>query len=234
MEHIIQLLKTHDINDIVSALFYQPEAITGYFGDGSAFGIKMQYCKAEADYGTAGSVRNAKDFLDERFLVISGDVLTDFDLTAAIRFHDEKKAKATLLLTRVPNPLQYGVVLSKEDGTIMCFLEKPSWGEVFSDTVNTGIYILEPDIFDFIPEKQEFDFSKNLFPLLLKRDIGIYGYIAHGYWKDIGSLNEYQDAHMDVLREDVKLHIDGTKRGNLIIGEGTIVETNARNLSGIL
>ncbi len=232
MEHIVELLKTHGINDIVSTLFYQPDVITGYFGDGSAFGIKMQYRKAEADYGTAGSVRNAKDFLNERFLIISGDVLTDFDLTAAIRFHEEKKAKATLLLTRVSNPLQFGVVLTKEDGKITRFLEKPSWGEVFSDTINTGIYILEPEVLDLIPEKQEFDFGKNLFPILLERDLGLYGYIAKGYWKDIGSLNEYQDAHMDTLRGDVKLQIDGTKKENLIIGEGTTVETDPRNLTG--
>ncbi len=232
MEHIVELLKTHNIKDIVSTLFYQPDAITGYFGDGSAFGINMQYRKAEADYGTAGSVRNAKDFLDERFLIISGDVLTDFDLTAALHFHEEKKAKATLLLTRVSNPLQFGVVLTKENGKIARFLEKPSWGEVFSDTINTGVYIIEPEVLDLIPEKQEFDFSKNLFPILLKRDLGLYGYIAKGYWKDIGSLNEYQDAHMDALRGDVKLHIKGTKKENLILGEGTTVETDLRHLTG--
>ena len=232
MEHIVELLKNHGIVDIVSTLFYQPDAITGYFGDGGAFGIKMQYRKAEADYGTAGSVRNAKDFLNERFLIISGDVLTDFDLTAAIRFHEEKKAKATILLTRVSNPLQYGVVLTKADGKITRFLEKPSWGEVFSDTINTGIYILEPDVLDLVPEKQEFDFGKNLFPILLERDLGLYGYIAQGYWKDIGSLNEYQDAHMDAIRGDVKLRIDGVRKGNLIVGEGTTIEAESRNLTG--
>jgi mannose-1-phosphate guanylyltransferase / phosphomannomutase len=232
MEHIVELLKAHGIKDIISTLFYQPDVIMGHFGNGSNFGINMQYRKAEADYGTAGSVRNAKDFLDERFLIISGDVLTDFDLTAAIRFHEEKKAKATLLLTRVPNPLQFGVVLTKEDGKITRFLEKPSWGEVFSDTINTGIYILEPDVLDLIPEKREFDFSKNLFPLLLERDMGLYGYIAKGYWKDIGSLNEYQDAHIDALRDEVKLQIKGEKKGALIIGEGTVVETEERNLTG--
>jgi mannose-1-phosphate guanylyltransferase / phosphomannomutase len=232
MEHIVQLLKAHGIVDIVSTLFYQPDAITSYFGDGGPFGVKMQYRKAEADYGTAGSVHNAKDFLNERFLIISGDVLTDFDLSAAIRFHEEKKAKATLLLTRVSNPLQYGVVLTKEDGKITRFLEKPSWGEVFSDTINTGIYILEPEVLDLVPEKQEFDFGKNLFPLLLERDLGLYGYIAQGYWKDIGSLNEYQDAHMDAMRGEVKCQIDGTHKGNLIVGEGTTVEADPRNLSG--
>jgi mannose-1-phosphate guanylyltransferase/phosphomannomutase len=232
MEHIVDLLKDHGIKDVVSTLFYQPDTIIGHFGDGNSFGISMQYRKAEADYGTAGSVRNAKEFLNERFLIISGDVLTDFDLSDAIRFHVEKKAKATLLLTRVPNPLQFGVVLTKEDGKITRFLEKPSWGEVFSDTINTGIYILEPDVLDFIPEKQEFDFSKNLFPILLERDLGLYGYIAKGYWKDVGSLNEYQDAHTDFLRGDVKLQVNGTKQENLIAGDGTIIETELRHLTG--
>jgi mannose-1-phosphate guanylyltransferase/phosphomannomutase len=128
MELIIELLKKHGITDIVATLYYQPEIISSYFGSGADFGVKLQYRKAEADFGTAGSVRNAQDFLDERFIIISGDVLTDFDLAAAIRFHEEKKAKATLLLTRVSNPLQFGVVLTQKDGKITRFLEKPSWG----------------------------------------------------------------------------------------------------------
>jgi mannose-1-phosphate guanylyltransferase/phosphomannomutase len=232
MEHIIDLLKSHGITEMVSTLFYQPEIIMEHFGDGSKFGIKMEYRKAEADYGTAGSVRNAKDFLDERFIIISGDVLTDFDLSAAIRFHQQKKAKATLLLTRVPNPLQFGVVLTKENGKIARFLEKPSWGEVFSDTINTGIYIIEPEILEMVPEKKEFDFSKQLFPMLLEKDLDLYGYIAEGYWKDIGSLNEYQDAHMDILRGEVKIKIEGEKRENLITGKNTVIETDIRNFTG--
>ena len=232
MEHIVDLLKTHNIKDVVCTLFYQPDVITDYFGDGSAFGLKMQYRRAEADYGTAGSVCNAKDLLNDRFLVISGDVLTDFDLTAAIRFHEAKKAKTTLLLTHVSNPLQYGVVLTGENGKIIRFLEKPSWGEVFSDTINTGIYILEPEILDLIPEKQEFDFGKNLFPILLEQDLDLFGHIASGYWKDIGSLNEYQDAHMDILRGEIKLQIEGTKEGNLFIGEGTDIKADSRQITG--
>lgn len=233
MEHGVELLKTHDIRDVICTLFYQPNVITDYFGDGKNFGLKIQYRKAEADYGTAGSVRNVKDFLDDRFLIISGDVLTDFDLTSAIRFHEEKKAKATLLLTRVSNPLQYGVVLTQENGKIVRFLEKPTWGEVFSDTINTGIYILEPDILDLVPEKQEFDFSKNLFPILLEQNLSLYGYIAQGYWKDIGSLNEYQDAHIDILRGEIKLLIGGEKRENLFVGENSEIRTEPRNLTGM-
>ncbi len=232
MEHIVELLKLHGITEIVSTLFYQPETIQSHFGDGSRFGIKMQYRKAEADYGTAGSVRNAKDFLDQRFLIISGDVLTDFDLTKAIQYHESKKAKATLLLTRVPNPLAFGVVLTAEDGRITRFLEKPSWGEVFSDTINTGIYILEPDVLDMIPEKTEFDFSKNLFPMLLERKMGLYGYVCDGYWKDIGSLNEYQDAHMDVLRGQVKVVLNGHRAANVVADAGAKIETTPDKITG--
>src|SRR3989339_709465 len=180
MAHIIDLLKGHGITDIVSTLFYQPETISGYFQDGHEYGVQMQYRKAEADPGTAGSVSNARDFLDERFIIISGVVLTDFDLTKAIAFHKKNKAKATILLTRVANPLQFGVVLTGDDGRVVRFLEKPSWGEVFSDTINTGIYILEPEVFKYIPQDKPFDFSKELYPLLLKEGKPLYGYTAEG------------------------------------------------------
>jgi mannose-1-phosphate guanylyltransferase/phosphomannomutase len=232
MEHIVALLKAHGITDIMCTLFYQPDMITSYFGDGSKFGVSMQYRRAEADYGTAGSVRNVKDFLDTRFLVISGDVLTDFNLSAALKFHEKKQAKATLLLTHHTNPLQFGVVMTDDDGKITRFLEKPSWGEVFSDTINTGIYILEPELLDLIPEKQEFDFSKNLFPLLLEQHLGLYGYIADGYWKDIGSLHEYQDAHFDILRGVIKVAIDGTKSKHAIVGDSTVIDTDTKNITG--
>jgi mannose-1-phosphate guanylyltransferase/phosphomannomutase len=233
MEHIVFLLKKHGITDVMCALFYQPEIVSSYFGEGSQFGMTMHYRKAEADYGTAGSVRNVKDFLDERFIVISGDVLTDFDLTAAIKFHEKKKAKATLLLTHHPNPLQFGVVMTDDDGKITRFLEKPSWGEVFSDTINTGIYIIEPEVLDLIPEKQEFDFSKNLFPLLLDHHSELYGCISNGYWKDIGSLHEYQDVHLDIFRGNVNVHLKGVRQGNCYVGDNTVIETEAKNLTGL-
>ena len=189
MEHIVNLLKQYDFKRVCSILYFQPEVITNYFGDGKKFDIEMEYQMAAADYGTAGSVKNTESKLKgEPFIIISGDVLTDFDLAKAIKFHKDNKAMATLVLTKVENPLEYGVVMTGEDGKIIRFLEKPSWGEVFSDTINTGIYILEPEILDLIPEKTEFDFSKDLFPLMLEKKLPLYGYIADGYWKDIGSL----------------------------------------------
>ncbi|HTR82621.1 MAG TPA: sugar phosphate nucleotidyltransferase [Bacteroidota bacterium] len=232
MQHIVGLLKSHGITDIVSTLFYQPEIITSFFKDGAEFGVKMQYRKAEADYGTAGSVRNAADFLDERFIIISGDVLTDFDLSKAIAFHEKKKAKATLVLTHAKNPLQFGVVMSNAEGKVTRFLEKPSWGEVFSDTINTGIYIIEPEMLQLIPFQEEFDFSKNLFPLLLERDAGLFAYISDGYWRDIGNLNEYQEAHFDALDGQVNVQFEGKKVGNCTMGENSRTLTPPEKMQG--
>ncbi|HRP01982.1 MAG TPA: sugar phosphate nucleotidyltransferase [Candidatus Kapabacteria bacterium] len=218
VEHIINLLKKHNINDLITLLYFQPESISSYFEDGAKWDVSMNYVLAQADYGTAGAVKNAYKYLDERFIIISGDVLTDFDLTAALNFHVEKKSKATLLLTRVTAPLQYGIVMTDKDGKITRFLEKPSWGQVFSDTINTGIYILEPEVLDLIPYQQEFDFSKDLFPLMLQKDMPLYGYIAEGYWKDVGNLDEYQLAQFDALYGKVQLH-NNQLVNNISIGE---------------
>lgn len=232
MHHIVELLRSHGLNDIIATLFYSPDAITSYFGDGSGLGVNMTYVKAEADYGTAGSVRNATKGIDQRILIISGDVLTDFDLTAALRFHESSKAKATIVLTHATNPLAFGVVITDGQGKITRFLEKPSWGEVFSDTINTGIYILEPDVMDLVPYREDYDFGKDLFPLLLRQDAGLYGYVSDGYWRDIGNLNEYQDAHIDALAGKVKILLDGSKTGNVYIGEGTTISLDAVRISG--
>ena len=219
MEHIVNLLKTHDINQVVSVLYFQPESITSYFENGKDFGIDMQYVMANADYGTAGAVRNAYEMIQgERIIVISGDVLTDFDLTEAIAFHEANKSQATILLTRVSNPLQYGIVMTDDQGNINRFLEKPSWGQVFSDTINTGIYILEPEVVEMIPYQEEFDFSKDLFPLMLKKQMKLMGYIAEGYWRDVGNLNEYQRGQIDAIKGNVKLEMKGNRRENLISG----------------
>ncbi len=233
MEHIVNLLKSHDITDIVSLLYYQPDVIKNHFGTGDNFGITMQYREAAADYGTAGSVRNAADLLNDRFIIISGDVLTDFDISAALEFHKQKGAKATIMLTRVPNPLQFGIVMTDSEGRITRFLEKPSWGEVFSDTINTGIYILDADVLDLIPYQRDFDFSKDLFPLMLKQNMPLYGYIAEGYWRDIGNLNEYQIACMDVLDSKVKITISGEEKDKCIVGEGVGISPSA-SFSGMV
>jgi mannose-1-phosphate guanylyltransferase / phosphomannomutase len=228
MHRIITLLKKNGITDIVALVYYQPDVIMNYFKDGKDFGVNITYVKAEADFGTAGSVKNAENFIGEdEFLVISGDVLTDIDLSKAIEYHHDKKSKATIVITRVKNPLPYGIVIVRDSGEIIRFLEKPSWGEVFSDTINTGIYVLDPSVLEFIPYKQEFDFSKNLFPLLLEKKFPFYGYIAESYWRDIGTLNDYLEAHLDCLAGLVEIEIKGerieTPKGVIYVGENAEV-----------
>ncbi len=206
MEHVVALLKRHGITEITSVLYFQADAIRDYFGDGSAFGVSMSYAKPDEDFGTAGAVRYALTDASEPVLVISGDLATDFDLSEAINWHREKQSEATVLLTRMENPLPYGITITDTDGRIVRFLEKPSWGEAFSDTINTGIYIMEPAAIKMIPPRTNFDFSQNLFPLLLARKMGLYGKIMTGYWKDVGNVDEYYNAHIDYI--EGRLHID--------------------------
>jgi len=215
MVHIIKLLKRHNLKDIIVILYHQPQLIKDYFKDGKEFGVKIDYVTSEEDLGTAGAVGLARGKLKETFLVISGDVLTDFNLSEVISFHKDNKSLATITLTRVENPLQYGIVITDTKGRIKRFLEKPSWGEVFSDTINTGIYVLEPDIFEFVPEGKEFDFSKNLFPQILSKKLPLFGFISDGYWRDIGNIREYKRAHMDILRGRVDIEIEGRRVGKI-------------------
>ncbi len=228
LSHIIELLKQHNFNDLTMMLYYQPEIIKNYFKDGKDLGVSIKYLRPEADLGTAGSVGFAREGINDTFLVISGDVLTDFDISKAIEYHKKKKAIATMVLTRVENPLQFGVVITDKNGKVERFLEKPSWGEVFSDTINTGIYILEPEVFNYVPENTDVDFSKNLFPQLLKEGKALYGYIADGYWKDIGNHDEYRFAHYDILDEKVKINVLGTKKKingkTVILGKNSVIE----------
>lgn len=229
-EHIINLLKRHKINEIIATLHYLPDVMRDYFQDGSDFGVEMTYAvEEEQPLGTAGCVKNIQQWLDDTFLVISGDGITDFDLQAAIAFHREKKSKATLILTRVPNPVEFGVVITDETGHIRRFLEKPSLSEIFSDTVNTGTYILEPEVLDYLPENEESDFSKDLFPLLLDKGEPIYGYIAEGYWCDVGHLDAYREAQYDALEGKVALEVAyQEKSSGLWVGTNTYIDASAK------
>jgi mannose-1-phosphate guanylyltransferase / phosphomannomutase len=228
MEHIVELLKKHDLRDIVVTVAYQANAIRTYFGDGSEFGVRMVYATEENPLGTAGSVRNAMAELTETFLVISGDVLTDIDLGEVVEFHSDKKALATIGLKAMENPLEFGIVITKDDGAVERFLEKPSWGEVFSDTINTGVYVLEPEIFEYIVPEKPVDFSSDVFPKLLDDGRPIFGYVADGYWEDVGTLDAYVKAHQDVLDAQVSLEIPGFGLGEGVwLGEGSEVDPAA-------
>ncbi|HEX7167240.1 MAG TPA: mannose-1-phosphate guanyltransferase [Acidimicrobiales bacterium] len=229
MEHIVRLLKDHGFEDVVVTVAFLANAIRTYFGDGSEFGVRMVYATEETPLGTAGSVRNAMDELrDERFLVISGDVLTDVDLSAIVRFHEEKGALATIGLKAMENPLEFGIVITREDGSIERFLEKPSWGQVFSDTINTGIYVLEPEIFEAIEPGRSVDFSGDVFPALLDAGKPLYGYVAEGYWEDVGTLEAYSRAHHDVLDRKVEVDLAGFEVSSGVwLGEGAEIHPDA-------
>lgn len=222
MEHIVELLRKHHLNEVAVTLQYMPDLIREYFGDGSEYGMKIRYYVEQSPLGTAGSVKNAEEFLDDTFIVISGDALTDIDLTGAIEFHKSKNSMVTIVLKKVDIPLEYGVVVTDEEGRITRFLEKPSWGEVFSDTVNTGIYLMNPEVLKYFNKNEMFDFSKDLFPVLMKEKRPMYGFVTDDYWCDIGDLKAYVQAHFDIMNGQVKLNIPGK-----LIKDGIWVEEGA-------
>jgi len=228
MEHIVDLLKQHGFDDIVVTVAFLANQIRTYFGDGSAFGVHMVYATEDQPLGTAGSVRNAMDELDERFLVISGDVLTDIDLGKIVDFHDEKRALATIGLAATDNPREFGIVITRDDGSIERFLEKPTWSQVFSDTINTGIFVLEPEIFDHIAPERPVDFSSEVFPQLLEDGLPLFGAVAGGYWEDVGTLEAYVSAHRDVLDGKVQVSVSGFElKPGVWLGEGAEVHPEA-------
>ena len=228
-QHIINLLKRHRIDEVIATLHYLPDVMRDYFQDGSDFGVQITYAVEEDQpLGTAGCVKNVAELLDSTFLVISGDCITDFDLSAAIRFHRERQSKATLILASVPNPIEFGVVITDEHQRIKRFLEKPSSSEIFSDTVNTGTYILEPEVLDYLPIDQEADFSKDLFPLMLEKGEPMYGYVMQGYWCDVGHLDAYREAQYAALYQRVHLEFDYLERSpGLWVGQNTYIDPSA-------
>ncbi|NIR38886.1 MAG: NDP-sugar synthase, partial [Actinobacteria bacterium] len=228
MEHIVGLLKRHGFDEIVATVAFRANQIRDWFGDGSDFGVRMVYAVEESPLGTAGSVRNAMEELTEPFLVISGDVLTDVDLGRIVAAHREKKALATIGLIRVENPLEFGIVITRDDGSIERFLEKPGWGQVFSDTINSGIFVLEPGIFDYIPPDRAVDFSGEVFPALLADGKPLHGAVAEGYWEDVGNLESYLRAHADILDGKVLVEIDGfEQREGLHVGDNVTIHPDA-------
>jgi mannose-1-phosphate guanylyltransferase/phosphomannomutase len=236
MEHIVTLLKQHDITDLVLLLYHQPEIIKKYFGDGSEFGVHITYVIPLEDFGTAGAVKAAAKHLTERFMIISGDLLTDFDLKQVIDFHDKANASATITLTSVTDPLQFGVVITDKQGRITKFLEKPGWGEVFSDTINTGIYILEPEVLALIPDEQNRDWSKDVFPQMLEDQAPLFGFNLPGYWADIGNPEAYLEACHDICRGKVKVQIQEPARQaeeTIYISPGAMIDKTV-HLNGMV
>ena len=229
MEHVLRLLRRHGITEVIITLQYLGASIRNYFGDGADLGMHLEYVVEDRPLGTAGSVKNAASLLDETFVVISGDALTDVDLTQAVAFHRDHVSQATLVLARVPNPLEYGVVITAADGRVERFLEKPSWGEVFSDQVNTGIYVVEPAVLEYCPEGEPSDWSQDVFPEMLRRRDSLWATVGRGYWCDIGSVQSYLQANWDALEGRVVCEIAGQRTGpSQWINEGATVADTAR------
>jgi len=224
LEHTLNLLTQHGFRDVVLTLHYLPNVIRDYFHDGDEFDVKLAYLTEEKPLGTAGGVKNAEQYLDRTFVVFSGDVLADINLTDALRFHKQNGAAATIVLTRVPNPTEYGIVITEKNGRVKKFLEKPGWGEVFSDTINSGIYILEPDVLKHVKTDREFDFSKDLFPKLLELGEPLYGYTGEGYWCDIGNPVQYLQANQDALLRRLKVKIPGHENNGVWLSEDAEIE----------
>lgn len=229
MEHVLRLLRNHGFTETVATVQFLASVIRNYFGDGSDLGLSLAYATEDEPLGTAGSVRNAEHFLDDTFLVISGDAVTDIDLTETVRFHKDKGAAVTVVLKRVENPLEFGIVIADEEGRIERLLEKPGWGEVFSDTINTGIYVIEPSVLEHVPAGEEYDFANQLFPALLDKGLPLYGYVTDAFWEDVGNLEAYLTVHREILEGQVELEMDGFElQGGVWLGEGAEIDPEAK------
>ena len=200
MEHILELLKRHGFEDVVANLSYLPDQVRERFGDGSAHGVSLEWSFEEELLGTAGGVREVRDFFGgEPFLVMAADALTDIDLGALWEAHRSNDGIATLSVKRVPDTSEYGVVIAGADGRIQGFQEKPDPAEALSDLASCMIYVFEPEIFDYFPDQHEVDFATDVFPVLLENDVPFHVHEIDAYWNDVGSLDEYLQGNLDAL-----------------------------------
>lgn len=234
MEHIVHLLVRHGFNEIYCNTHYLGDQIENYFHDGNSLGAQTKFNREDELMGTAGGVKRVAeetDFFsgDETFLVIGGDDLTGVDLGAMLKFHKAKKSMATLALTTVTDPSQFGVVVLEEGGKISRFVEKPKPGTAPSNLVNMGVYLFEPQILDLIPSGKFYDFGKELFPFLLEQKEPFYGYTTNDYWRDVGNLREYRECHDDFFRDPSLFSVNVPQvEDGLWIGENTEIDPTAK------
>ena len=230
MEHIINLLKGQGMTDICVTLCCQPQGVMDYFGSGERLGVRLTYFIEEEPLGTAGSVKNCSEYLgEEDFLVIGGDCVCDLELSRAVEHHQKSRAEATLVLYRHKTPLEYGLVVTGDTGRVERFVEKPGWGQVVTDQINTGIYILSPSVLKRIPQGKPWDFGKDLFPAMLKEGAPVMGCPLEGYWCDMGDCKAYLACTQDALDGKVKLEMGLPQRGEKLwsaqpIPQGVTVE----------
>jgi len=226
LSHQLDLLATVGVTEIVFSVAYRPQRIQAVFGDGSARGCRIHYAVEETPLGTGGAVKNAETFLDDTTIVFNGDVLTDVDLAGVVRGHRESAAKATLVLTPVPNPAAYGLVETDADGRVKSFIEKPTDpAQITCDTINAGIYVLDTSTLSLMPPAENHSIERAFFPTLLRRGDLVRGWIHRGYWIDIGTPEKYLQVHRDILRGRFPVAIEGDARnGGWVHAEARIQE----------
>lgn len=200
LEHLVLFAREHGISEIAINVHYKPQAIVDHFGDGSRFGVSITYSHEESLLGSAGAARKLDWFLDDTFVVLYGDVLTDLDLTRLAAQHRTADSAATLALYSVEDPSRCGMVATDPGGRIQQFIEKPAHGEADHLLANAGIYVAEPEILHYIPRGHAYDFGHDLFPDLLSRGVPLYAYAADGYVLDIGAPERYTQAEDDLRR----------------------------------
>ena len=195
----IDHIKRARITEIILSLSYQPRKITEIFGDGMKYGVTMRYTHEDLPLGTAGALKAARNLIDDTTIVLNGDVLTDIDLLEVLNYHRAKEAEATIATTRVMNPAGYGLIESDSQGRVLRFTEKPAEDDVTGDTINAGIYILEPSVLDRIPDEGPQSLERELFPAMVQEGIKVYSYLSKGYWQDIGSPQKYLEATFGII-----------------------------------
>ncbi len=226
IDYILQSLITGGIKEIIIATSYLSDKLIKTIGDGMEYDASIVYSFEETPAGTAGAVKRVRNFCEETFVVAMGDVVADVDIGSLVDFHKDRKAVATIALTKVEDPSQYGATAINDRGKIVRFLEKPKKEEAFSNLVNAGIYVLEREAVEFIPENEMFDFSKNLFPKLLSKGMPLYGIPLSGMWLDIGRPMDVLKASLEVVNHNGKeIAIEGAKtKGRMMIHEGLSVD----------
>jgi NDP-sugar pyrophosphorylase family protein len=235
-----------EITEVILSLNYQPRRIEEVFGTGSDIGLNIRYLVEPSPLGTGGAIKFAEPHLDGTTIVFNGDVLTQIDLAAVLAQHRERKAKATIVLTPVDNPTAYGLVETEADGSVRRFLEKPNPDEITCDTINAGIYVLEPDTFDRIPKDVNYSIERSYFPSLVERKETFVAYVYRGYWIDIGTPAKYMQVHRDIMSgafqaapfagssenfaytEGARIEDGVTVEGPCFIDEGAVVKPGAR------
>jgi mannose-1-phosphate guanylyltransferase len=196
---IDQLRQVPEVDEVILSLNYQPRRIEEILGEGESLGVRIRYVVEPQPLGTGGAIRYAGDQLTESVIVFNGDVLTQVDVNAVLKLHRERKAKATIVLTPVENPRAYGLVETESDGAVRRFLEKPGDDEITCNTINAGIYVLEPDTFERIPKDTAWSIERSFFPSLIERNETFVAYIDNGYWIDIGTPAKYLQVHRDIM-----------------------------------